>query len=280
MSIAPKMTDLTLSMDEQGRLQSLEAVIERGKQTFVDVGTALMEIRRAKLYRSTHKSFEAYCVERWGFGQNYVGKMIAAAEVAKEVGTIVPLSNEGTAREFKEVPKEDRLKVAEAAKEVAKEKGRDTINSRDVKEAKAKVYKVETKIEELPRDETAEPLPVDDEPVVELVDDTDGTWLESLPLSSQLQGLPLRRFEEAARLWQQFEAPFKMLAAQLRHEHKTVKSQFHSRFFVRQLYSFIVDAPQHWLLCKECGGTGQVPKVGHCSSCGGDGFHATQYKGK
>lgn len=279
MSIATKGADLILSMDEQGRLQSLEAVIERGKQTFVDVGTALMEIRRAKLYRATHKSFEAYCTERWNFTRNFAHMQIQAAEVAKEVLTTVNVPNEGTAREFVNVPKEDRVKVAEVAKEVAKEKGRDTINSRDVKEAKAR-YKVETKVEELPRDEAAEPLPVAEEPTIELVEDADGTWLESLPLHGKLQGLPLRRFEEAAKLWQQFEAPFKSLAMQLRHEHKEVKSQFHSRFFTRQLSSFIIDAPQHWLACRECSGTGQAPKIGNCSSCAGDGFHTTYYKGK
>ena len=149
MSIAPKI-DFDMTADERGRLQSLEAVIERGKQTFVDVGLALAEIRRGKLFRSTHKSFESYCVERWNFTRQFASLQIQAAEVAKELSTIVDSSNEGTVREFVKVPKEDRPKVAEAAKQVAAEKGRDKINSRDVKEAKAKIYKVETKIEELP----------------------------------------------------------------------------------------------------------------------------------
>ena len=278
MSIAPKI-EFEMTPDEFGRLQSLEAVVERGRQTFIDVGLALAEIKRAKLYRSTHKTFEAYCVERFGFGQNYVGKLVAAAETAKEIGTTVPLSNERAAREFTEVPKEDRPKVAEAAKQVAAEKDRDKINSRDVKEAKAKIYKVETKIEELPAEPDAEPVPTEPEPVT-LVEDEDGTWLESLPLHSQLQGLPLRRFEEAALLWQQFEAVMKSTAMQIRYAQKQVKSQFHSRFFVQQRASFVIDEPQHWLLCRECNGTGQIQQIGNCSSCTGDGFYASSYKGK
>ena len=278
MSIAPKI-DFDMTADERGRLQSLEAVIERGKQTFVDVGLALAEIRRGKLFRSTHKSFESYCVERWNFTRQFASLQIQAAEVAKELSTIVDSSNEGTVREFVKVPKEDRPKVAEAAKQVAAEKGRDKINSRDVKEAKAKIYKVETKIEELPPEPDAEPVPTEPEPPT-LVEDEDGTWLASLPLHSQLQGLALRRFEEAALLWQHFEAPFKSLAMQIRYQQKQVKSQFHSRFFVQQRASFVVDEPQHWLLCRECSGTGQIPQIGNCSSCTGDGFYASSYKGK
>jgi histone H3/H4 len=272
-------TETTLTLDESGRLQSLEAVIERGKQTFIDVGTALMEIRRAKLYRATHSSFESYCVERWGFTRQFASLQIQSAQVAKELSTMVDNPNERTAREFVSVPKEDRPKVAEVAKEVAKEKGRDTINSRDVKEAKAKVYKIETKIEELPPEPDAEPLSVD-EPVPTLVDEAGEDWLETLPLRAQLQGTPKRKFDEAAEMWRIFEAPFKLLAAQIRSAHKDVPSHLKSRFFLRQLSSFVIDAPQHWLLCKECNGTGQVPRIGNCSSCSGDGFHASSYKGK
>lgn len=278
MSIVQK-TETTLTLDESGRLQSLEAVIERGKQTFIDVGTALMEIRRAKLYRATHSSFESYCVERWGFTRQFASLQIQSAQVAKELSTMVDNPNERTAREFVSVPKEDRPKVAEVAKEVAKEKGRDTINSRDVKEAKAKVYKIETKIEELPPEPDAEPLSVD-EPVPTLVDEAGEDWLETLPLRAQLQGTPKRKFDEAAEMWRIFEAPFKLLAAQIRSAHKDVPSHLKSRFFLRQLSSFVIDAPQHWLLCKECNGTGQVPRIGNCSSCSGDGFHASSYKGK
>ena len=248
-----------------------------------EFGRRLEIIRDKRLYRADFDTFEDYCREKWNIGRNMANKQIQAAKVVNELvdslGTFVPISNEGTAREFNEVPKEDRPKVAEAAKQVAAEKGRDKINSRDVKEAKAKIYKVETKIEELPPEPDAEPVPTEPEPPT-LVEDEDGTWLASLPLHSQLQGLALRRFEEAALLWQHFEAPFKSLAMQIRYQQKQVKSQFHSRFFVQQRASFVVDEPQHWLLCRECSGTGQIPQIGNCSSCTGDGFYASSYKGK
>ena len=277
MSIAPKTNELELIRDE---LAEHESEMDRCRFEF---GRRLEIIRDKRLYRADFDTFEDYCREKWNIGRNMANKQIQAAKVVNELvdslGTFVPISNEGTAREFNEVPKEDRPKVAEAAKQVAAEKGRDKINSRDVKEAKAKIYKVETKIEELPPEPDAEPVPTEPEPPT-LVEDEDGTWLASLPLHSQLQGLALRRFEEAALLWQHFEAPFKSLAMQIRYQQKQVKSQFHSRFFVQQRASFVVDEPQHWLLCRECSGTGQIPQIGNCSSCTGDGFYASSYKGK
>ena len=53
-----------LTLTEQERLQCLERIIERGLQTFYEVGTALLEIRDASLYRQTHPTFEAYCRQR------------------------------------------------------------------------------------------------------------------------------------------------------------------------------------------------------------------------
>ena len=277
MSIAPKTTELELIRsklaEHEGKMRELQH----------EFGTHLAVIRDERLYRADFSTFEEYCREVWNFGRDTANKKIQAAKVVNELTAgldkILSIPNEATAREFTEVPKEDRPKVAEAAKQVAAEKGRDKINSRDVKEAKAKIYKVETKIEEMPAEPDAEPVPTEPDPVT-LVEDEDGTWLESLPLHSQLQGLPLRRFEEAALLWQQFEAVMKSTAMQIRYAQKQVKSQFHSRFFVQQRASFVIDEPQHWLLCRECNGTGQIQQIGNCSSCTGDGFYASSYKGK
>lgn len=62
------------------RLGELETVIERGLQTFVDVGAALMEIRDSRLYRETHGTFEDYCRGRWGFTRMRASQLITAAE--------------------------------------------------------------------------------------------------------------------------------------------------------------------------------------------------------
>lgn len=39
---------------EESRLGELEIRIERGLKTFIEVGTALMEIRESRLYRAAH----------------------------------------------------------------------------------------------------------------------------------------------------------------------------------------------------------------------------------
>ena len=51
---------------------------------------ALMEIRDGRLYRAEFGTFEEYCQERWGWGRNYINKLIASAEVVENLGTIVP----------------------------------------------------------------------------------------------------------------------------------------------------------------------------------------------
>jgi hypothetical protein len=82
-------------IDYCSELKRCEAIIERNLKTFIDVGNALLEIRDNRLYRDTHKTFEAYCHERWGWKRNYVNKQIQAAEVAQNLGTIVPKSSQG-----------------------------------------------------------------------------------------------------------------------------------------------------------------------------------------
>ena len=93
LAILDGATPSTLSLPE------LERVIERGQQTFIEVGRALLEIRDRRLYRETHATFEAYCRERWGWGRRYVNRQIVAAQVARTLGPIGPKpANEAQAR--------------------------------------------------------------------------------------------------------------------------------------------------------------------------------------
>jgi VRR-NUC domain len=85
-----------LALLEHERLDELEAIIERGLQTFVEVGLALSEIRESQLYREAHATFEDYCRERWDFTDRRARQLIAAAGI----GTMVPVRNERQAREL------------------------------------------------------------------------------------------------------------------------------------------------------------------------------------
>ena len=79
-----------LDITNHADLTRCEAIIERGLKTFIEVGTALLEIRDNRLYRDTHKTFEAYCRERWGWSHRHANRMIEASEVANNLGPIGP----------------------------------------------------------------------------------------------------------------------------------------------------------------------------------------------
>ncbi len=67
-----------LTEQELAERQSLELKVER---TFVEAGKALRTLRDRRLYRNTHKTFEEYCRDRFGFTRISANYKIAAAEV-------------------------------------------------------------------------------------------------------------------------------------------------------------------------------------------------------
>lgn len=87
---------------EQTRLATLEAIVERGQQTFIEVGTALLEIRDERLYRAEHSNFEDYCRARWGWSRGRAYQYMDAAKVVAAVSTTVDAApaNEAQAREL------------------------------------------------------------------------------------------------------------------------------------------------------------------------------------
>jgi hypothetical protein len=107
------MAKAALSLVEQSRLVELEAVVERGLQTFVDVGLALTEIRDGRLYRETHATFEEYLERRWEMARRTAYKYIEAAGVALNVPTSAQLGL-SQAAELASLPPEEQREVAGA----------------------------------------------------------------------------------------------------------------------------------------------------------------------
>lgn len=106
------MTDL-LTTSESRSLTEHEAVIERGLNTFVEVGNALYTIREERLYRGKYGTFEDYCRDRWGFSDSRARQLVGAARTVTNVtaaGLPAP-SNEGQARELSRVPEPERAAV-------------------------------------------------------------------------------------------------------------------------------------------------------------------------
>lgn len=131
------MTDSALAST---RLDELESVIERGLGTFVEVGTALREIRDERLYRlrDGYTTFEAYCQERWGFNDRRASQMIAAAEVSTIVGTsgsptTWAIPSEAVARELAPL-KDDPSKLREAWQKIHEEHAGEKITAKVVRQ--------------------------------------------------------------------------------------------------------------------------------------------------
>ena len=100
-------------------LAALEFVIERGLQTFVEVGKALAEICEGKLYRwQGYSTFEEYCQKRWGMARRTAYSYVSSANVAENVHTCAqsPLSL-GQARELAALPAEQQREVVQAIQE-------------------------------------------------------------------------------------------------------------------------------------------------------------------
>lgn len=74
-----------LTVPEKTWLGELEAVVDRGLQTFFEVGEALMKIRAARLHRETHATFKAYVEERFDFSDARARQLIAAAKTVTTV---------------------------------------------------------------------------------------------------------------------------------------------------------------------------------------------------
>lgn len=107
------MTAYPLSKTGERRLAEAEATIERGLATFWEVGSALMQIRDERLYRSEFGTFEDYCQQRWNMSRRRANQLVDAAQM----GTMVPIENERQARALtplKEDPAEVREVYAEA----------------------------------------------------------------------------------------------------------------------------------------------------------------------
>lgn len=110
------MSTDVISLDDSRRLIQLESVIERGKQTFVEVGLALAEIRDSRLYRAEHGTFELYCRDKWNFTRQYVNQIIAGSSAVKSLPPNLEtmVSNSRQARELARIDPERRVEVLDS----------------------------------------------------------------------------------------------------------------------------------------------------------------------
>lgn len=120
-----------MSVEDRALAQSLaqyEKIIEQGVDVFFRVGVALAAIRDEKLYRINHKTFEAYCRERWGFERAHAYRLIESSKVLENlspIGDKIQLpKNESHLREIAKVPPERQAEIVTKVAEKASEEGR------------------------------------------------------------------------------------------------------------------------------------------------------------
>ena len=108
-----------LSEDEERERYQLELRVER---TFYEAGVALRELRDKRLYRSTHRTFEKYCRERFRFQRSHSYQMIDAAGVVENLsaigGQILP-TNERQVRPLTRLEPAQQLEAWQVAVEQA-----------------------------------------------------------------------------------------------------------------------------------------------------------------
>jgi hypothetical protein len=66
---------------EVEQLNKLEAIVQRGLDTDLELGNALAEISDASLYRGTHQTFEAYLRDRWDIRRSPDDQLSLAAGI-------------------------------------------------------------------------------------------------------------------------------------------------------------------------------------------------------
>ena len=117
VSVEVVQTD-ELTEDEQRDRLHLERQVERA---FYLAGKALKELRDRRLYRSTHKTFEEYCRDRFGMKRAHSYRLIDAALVVDnlspkclQIGDILP-TNENQVRPLTKLSPEQQRSVWQQA---------------------------------------------------------------------------------------------------------------------------------------------------------------------
>ena len=127
------------------RLTDCERVIASGMRTFVDVGTALAEIRDSRLYRATHETFEAYCQGRWGMTKSRGNQLILAAGVIENLATTVAKpATESQARPLTRLEPPQQVEAWKAATDKAATEDR-PVTAKDVRAAVTAIRREEVK---------------------------------------------------------------------------------------------------------------------------------------
>ena len=296
------MSEAVLKVDGS-ELSHYEAIIQKGMDTFVEVGTALLEIRDRKLYLNAHETFENYCRDRWAMTRRHADRQIEAAQVVVNMRPIGLKSDplpktESQARPLAKLPKEEQSKAwkeavdktngkptAKAVQEVVdarlgKPTGKSTVNGvvrddpPDIARARAAGKIAPDVIPEVTEVEATEFEPIVEPPTIDLT--TDEEWLDSLPVRAKISPTIRKWFDEDAILYRRLSEArksFRSLSAKyMRKANKDGKYAYKVSRFLR------IEDPRDWIVCPPldkggCDGKGVVGTLGRCPECFGQGYY-------
>jgi hypothetical protein len=138
-----------ISIEESKRLLSLESVITKGLNNFIEVGEALLEIRDSRLYRIEHGTFEEYCKSKWGMSKRHCDRLISSTEATKNLGPGGPTpTTERQARPLTKLPAEKQPEAWQKAVDSADGK---QPTAKQVEAAVTEIITPEPKRERLPK---------------------------------------------------------------------------------------------------------------------------------
>jgi len=194
---------ININLMDNERLAELVDIVDRNAQGFIAVGNALVEIKRNELYCETHKTFEAFCEDRWGFGKSQANRLIASTKVVGRlvekatptgVAPVLPTSERQT-RELAKVDDHEQAEVwakvvevtdtptAKIVKSVVKQwnKLKEAVSPKPKKSKKPD--KVSVVVEEVVENKVVEEEPeVGDEPAEESLPNGGKTYKRDAPM--------------------------------------------------------------------------------------------------
>jgi hypothetical protein len=111
-----------LSPEEEEQRAEFEKDIHDGLEAFGAVGYSLHQIKTLNLFRSTHRSFEKYCKDKWGISRVHANRKIEAYRTqellkSEPKGSVSIPEKETHARVLAECTPEEKVKVAREVKE-------------------------------------------------------------------------------------------------------------------------------------------------------------------
>ncbi len=122
------VSDRVLATANKKRHDELCKEISKDLPTFIRVGACLIELNELGVYKETHKTFERFVLDRFGFERAQAYRLIEAATVnanLSPIGDKIAFPNtESQYREVAKAPPEKQAEVVKKAAEIASEQNR------------------------------------------------------------------------------------------------------------------------------------------------------------